>query len=61
MKEHQFYSERRKGRGPKFIKTQMNRMFAISSTKMIEQLKAEKEAKPTGMKKVIGQKRKAST
>ena len=61
MKDFNFYPERRAGRGPKFVKTTLDRVYAISSTKMINQLKSQMEAKKVEQKKGGAQKKRKVT
>lgn len=48
MLKHNFYPERRPGRGPKIVKTDLDRTFALSSKKTARCLKQRMEKKKTG-------------
>lgn len=45
MKHHKFYPERRPGQGPKNVKTSLDRSFSLSSKKVVNELKRQKEIK----------------
>ena len=59
MKDFQFYPERRPGKGPKFVRNTIDRVYAIRSTKIIEQLRFQKENREASKKGEGGKKRKA--
>lgn len=43
--KHNFYPERRPGKGPQKITTVLDRVYAISSTKMVEEFQRQKKEK----------------
>lgn len=51
FRAHQFYPEKREGRGPKKIRTDLDKSFAITSEKVVSKLKKEMEDKKAKMEK----------
>lgn len=47
MRSHKFYPEKRAGQGPKNVKTLLDKAFAISSHKLVEELEKQREEKMT--------------